>query len=134
MKDRRDYRYVARRSRRYDESYLTRNFPGKVPFIIRYQVPGSSDFRHYLWVDDIAGTRKSCVVLESISVRRREFHSEGSAIYTACQAAINRLLKEEDEQGSVATADYDASTEIPPLTKELIKEIGLQGDRGVRGD
>lgn len=123
MKDRQDYRYVARRARRYDESYLTRNFRGQAPFIIRYKVPGSSDLRHYLWVEDIAGSRKSCVVLESIAVGGRTFHHKGSAIYTACQAAIKRLLKEEDEQGIVFTPfDYDAPTKAKaPLPPEFIK-------------
>jgi len=124
VKDRQDYRYVARRARRYDESYLTRNFRGQAPFIIRYKVPGSSDLRHYLWVEDIAGTRKSCVVLESIAVGGRTFHHKGSAIYTACQGAINRLLAEEDEQGIVFTPfDYDAPTKTKaPLPPEFIKD------------
>jgi hypothetical protein len=122
MKDRRDYRYVARRARRYDENYLTRNFAGKAPFIIRYQTSGTSDFRDYLWVEDIAGTGKTAVVLESIAVGGRTRHHEGSAIYSACQAAINRLLKEEDEQGVVFTAaDYDEPPKKVELPKEFIK-------------
>lgn len=125
MKDRRDYRYVARRARRYDENYLTRNFRGKAPFIIRYQVPGSSDFRHYLWIEDIAGSGKTVVVLESIAVGGRTHHPEGSAIYSACQAAIKRLLKEEDEQGIVFTAaDYNAPAKKKRLhcPRSLLKD------------
>lgn len=122
MKDRRDYCYVARRARRYDENYLTRNFAGKAPFIIRYQAPGTSDFRDYLWVEDIAGTGKTAVVLESIAVGGRTRHHEGSAIYSACQAAIKRLLKEEDEQGIVFTAaDYNEPAKKVALPKEFIK-------------
>lgn len=122
MKDRRDYRYVARRARRYDENYLTRNFAGKAPFIIRYRVPGSSYFRDYLWVEDIAGIGKTAVVLESIAVGGRTYHSKGSAIYSACQAAIKRLLKEEDEQGIVfTTADYNEPAKKVALPKEFIK-------------
>lgn len=120
MKDRQDYRYVARRARRHDESYLTRNYKGKAPFIIRYQIPGSVDFRHYLWVENFAGTTNSVVVLESIAVGGRTFHYKGSAIYTACRAAIKRLLAEEDEQGVTFTAfDYDAPPKKIALTKEL---------------
>lgn len=123
MKDRQDYRYVARRARRYDESYLTRNFRGQAPFIIRYKIPGTCTSRSYLWVEDIAGSRKSCVILESIAVGGRTRHFKGSAIYSACQAAIKRLLKEEDEQGIVFTPfDYDAPTKTKaPLPPEFIK-------------
>ena len=124
MKDRQDYRYVARRARRSDESYLTHNYPKNTPFIIRYKVPGSSDLRHYLWVEDFAGSRKNVVVLESVAVGGRTFHHKGSAIYTACQAAIKRLLKEEDEQGIVFTPfDYDAPPKTKaPLPPEFIKD------------
>ncbi len=124
MKDRRDYRYVARRARRYDEDYLTRNFRGKAPFIIRYKIPGTSTSRSYLWVEDIAGSRKSCVVLESIAVGGRTRHFKGSAIYTACQAAIKRLLAEEEKQGFVFTPfDYDAPPKMKaPLPPEFIKD------------
>lgn len=124
MKDRRDYRYFARRARRYDESYLTRNYKGKAPFIIRYQIPGSIETRHYLWVENFAGTPNSVVVLESIAVGGRTFHHKGSAIYTACRSAIKRLLKEEDEQGVTFTPfDYDAPTKTKaPLPPEFIKD------------
>lgn len=124
MKDRQDYRYVARRARRYDESYLTRNFKGKAPFIIRYQVPGTTTLRNYLWVENIPGTRsKDVVIYESDYISGRTRHYKGSAIYNACRAAINRLLKEEDEQGITFTAfDYDAPTKAKaPLPPEFIK-------------